>query len=396
MLRVRVLSTFAASAAAAAASSIRMHRLGSSSLLVTEACLGTMTWGVQNDEAQAHEQLDYAVKTRGVNFIDTAELYPVPLSDPGWRAGRTEEILGTWLAANPEWREKVVVATKICGYSPNSDVAAARTSAAPEGPKPDARLDRASVRAACEASLRRLQTSHIDLYQLHWPDRYVPTFGSTVYDFERERDSVPIEETAAAIKELLDEGKIRAYGLSNETPHGVCAWARAAEKLGMPPPATIQNAYSLLARDFEGALAEACSPRYHNVGLLPWSVLAGGLLSGKYARGTASGSARFVKYDDYMKRWHPKHARAATLAAAEAYAAIAERAGLSPAALAILWCRTRPFIAAGGSTIVGATSLAQLEQNLDAFELPPEALTAEMVEQINEVHMRCRSPSDSL
>lgn len=375
---------------------MRTRRLGSSSLQVTEACLGTMTWGVQNSEAEAHAQLDLAVKDRGVNFIDTAELYPVPLTAPEWKPGRTEEIIGTWLAANPEWRPKVVLATKVCGFWPESAVAAERT-VPPTSPAPDCRLDRASVLAACEASLRRLQTDYIDLLQLHWPDRYVPIFGSTAYKYEQERDAVRIEETAAALKELLDAGKIKAYGLSNETSYGVGEWARVASELGMPPPASIQNAYSLLTRGFESELAEACSPRHHNVGLLPWSVLCGGLLSGKYREGCgAEASARFVKYDDYMERWHPSHAREATLSATEDYAAIAERAGLTPAALAILWCRTRPFITAHGSVIVGGTTLEQLRENLDAFALPPETLSQGMVDEINEVHMRCRDPSNTL
>jgi aryl-alcohol dehydrogenase-like predicted oxidoreductase len=377
---------------------LQIRLLGTSSLRVTEACLGTMTWGVQNSEADGHAQLDYAVKERGVNFVDTAELYPVPLSSPDWRAGRTEEIIGTWLEANPEWRAKLVLATKVCGYASKSRIAAARTSP-PADPPPDCRLDRASVRAACEASLRRLRTDYIDLYQLHWPDRYVPLFGQTVYDFGRERDdAVPIEETAGALKELLDEGKIRAYGLSNESPYGLCEWMRVAERLGLPPPATIQNAYSLLCRNFEEQLAEACAPRHHNVGLLPWSVLCGGLLSGKYgatARAPAAADARFVKYHDYMSRWHPKHARPSTLAAAEAYAAIAEQAGMSASDLAILWCRTRPFIA-HGSVIVGATSVEQLKHNLDAFGLPAALLTEEVTREIDKVHMRCRDPSSSL
>ena len=269
-------------AVAPSTTAFRTRRLGSSQLVVTEACLGTMTWGVQNTEAEAHEQLDFALKERGVTMVDTAELYPVPLTAPEWQAGRTEEYIGTWLEKNPEWRSKIVLATKICGFMARSKVAAARTEP-PTDPRPDCRLDRESVRAACEASLRRLKTDYIDLYQLHWPDRYVPIFGGTVYDASKERDSpVPIEETAAALKELLDEGKIKAYGLSNETPYGLCKWCEVAAAMGLPPPATIQNAYSLLTRSFESGLAEACAPHHYNVGLLPWSVLCGGLLSGKY------------------------------------------------------------------------------------------------------------------
>lgn len=216
--RVAILSAATCARASNVASSsppLATRRLGSSSLVVTEACLGTMTFGVQNTEADAHAQLDFAIKERGVNFIDTAELYPVPLTAPEWKAGTTEEFIGSWLAANPEWRERVVLATKVCGYMPNSAVAAARTVPAAD-PPPACRLDRAGIRSACEASLRRLQTDYIDLYQLHWPDRYVPLFGALVYDVEKERaDSIPIEETAAALKELLDEGTLPA---THQTP----------------------------------------------------------------------------------------------------------------------------------------------------------------------------------
>ena len=357
-----------------------------------------MTWGVQNTEAEAHEQLDFALKERGVTMVDTAELYPVPLTAPEWQAGRTEEYIGTWLEKNPEWRSKIVLATKICGFMARSKVAAARTEP-PTDPRPDCRLDRESVRAACEASLRRLKTDYIDLYQLHWPDRYVPIFGGTVYDASKERESpVPIEETAAALKELLDEGKIKAYGLSNETPYGLCKWCEVAAAMGLPPPATIQNAYSLLTRSFESGLAEACAPHHYNVGLLPWSVLCGGLLSGKYGSKAAvppAANARFVAFDNYMSRWHPSHAAAATLSAADAYAALAESSGLTPAQLAILWCRTRQFVE-HGSVIVGGTSIAQLAENLDAFDLDPSRLTDELRREIDAVHLRCRDPSDSL
>ena len=385
-------------AVAPSTTAFRTRRLGSSQLVVTEACLGTMTWGVQNTEAEAHEQLDFALKERGVTMVDTAELYPVPLTAPEWQAGRTEEYIGTWLEKNPEWRSKIVLATKICGFMARSKVAAARTEP-PTDPRPDCRLDRESVRAACEASLRRLKTDYIDLYQLHWPDRYVPIFGGTVYDASKERESpVPIEETAAALKELLDEGKIKAYGLSNETPYGLCKWCEVAAAMGLPPPATIQNAYSLLTRSFESGLAEACAPHHYNVGLLPWSVLCGGLLSGKYGAKASvppAANARFVAFDNYMSRWHPSHAAAATLSAADAYAALAESSGLTPAQLAILWCRTRQFVE-HGSVIVGGTSVAQLAENLDAFDLDPSRLTDELRREIDAVHLRCRDPSDSL
>ena len=233
---------------------------------------------------------------------------------------------------------------------------------------------------------------------IHWTDRYVPGFGASVYRYENERESVPMEETAKALFQLLKEGKIKAYGLSNDSTYGVCEWMRIAEKLGMSPPATIQNAYSLLTRSFESELAEACSPRHHNVGLLPWSVLCGGLLSGKYSPSAATppaSTARFIAFEDYMKRWHPQHATEQTLSAAHAYAELALKAGLTPSQLAILFCRTRPFIA-HGSVIVGGTSVDQLAENLDAFHLPVESFTPELQEAIDDIHMRCRDPSNFL
>ena len=216
------------------------------------------------------------------------------------------------------------------------------------------------------------------------------------YDLDRV-DTVPIEETAAAIKELLDSGKIRAYGLSNENAFGTSEWVHAADRLRMPRPATIQNSYSLLCRGFESSgLAEACSPRHYNIGLLPWSVLCGGLLSGKYAGRApikAEPSSRLVRFGDKWPRWGVD-ATDATKSAVERYADIACSAGWTPAQLAVQWCRTRPFCA-HGSVIVGASSVAQLAENLDAFALPA-LLDASLVEEIDAVHILCRDPSDTL
>ena len=382
------------------------RQLGSSGLRVTEACLGTMTYGLQNSEAEAHAQLDLAVDGHGINFLDCAEMYPTPNSAEGWRAGRSEEVLGAWLARSAARRERLVVATKVTGFSRASRVAAAR--AAPGGgasraPPPDARLDRASVLAACDASLRRLRTDRIDLLQMHWPDRATPLFGRTQYRRADERaDAVPIAETAEAVKALLDAGKIRAYGVSNENAFGLAEWVRAADELGMPRPASIQNSYSLLTRSFEAhGLAEACSPRHYGVGLLPWSVLCGGLLSGKFAaaRGGAAAapaSSRLLRFGPNWPRWAPGSASEATLRAVDAYAAIAERVGITPAQLAILWCRTREFVEGSGSVIIGASTLEQLEENCAAFAIPRSVLDEAVEAEIDAVHMACRDPSDSL
>lgn len=240
------------------------------------------TWGIQNSEKDAHEQLDYAIKERGVNCIDTAELYPVPSSAPVWAPGTTERYIGTWIAKNQDLRKSLYIATKVVGFIPSSDIPGARSDPPTPG-KAACRLDRESILAACDASLRRLQSTYIDLYQLHWPDRYVPLWGGRQYEPKNERpDPISFRETALAMKELLDCGKIKAWGLSNETAWGVSQWLQVSKEIGMPPPASIQNHFSLIERSFEGSLAEACAPSNANIGLLPWSILGGGVLTGKY------------------------------------------------------------------------------------------------------------------
>jgi len=239
------------------------------------------------------------------------------------------------------------------------------------------------------------------LMQIHWPDRYVPAFGLMTYDHSQKRDDViAIRETAAALKDLIDEGKIRYIGISNESTLGVCEWVKACDELGIRDKlATIQNSFSLLDRRFESELAEACDA--YDIGLLPWSVLAGGLLSGKYRQNANSGvpsspNSRFIKYPDYMTRWSPKTASEATLAATEGYAKIAEEAGMTPAELAIAFIRTRKFVADNGSVIVGATTMEQLEENLAPFDGSPMELDEDVLARIDEIHMKCRDPCCSL
>lgn len=357
--------------------------LGSSGVMVTEVCLGTMTWGVQNTEEQAHEQLDYAVKERGVNFIDTAEMYPVPSSAPGWRPGVTEEFIGTWLAKNRDLRQELVIATKVSGFNPNSETGGNRF--VPRKERADCRLDRDSVLTACDASLRRLQIEHIDLYQLHWPDRYCPGFGTAVYDPSKERDAVPIKETVAALGELIAVGKIKHYGLSNETTYGVCEFVRAADELGVARPVSIQNSFCLLHRSFETELAEACAPSHYNIGLLPWTPLAGGALSGKYLGGAKPAEGRLVKYPKFMQRYLNSQSVEAT----QAYAAVAKKAGVSLATLSLAWCRSRWYVA---STIIGATSMSQLKENIDAFDVELVKLDEETLAAVDAVHFACRDP----
>jgi len=397
-------STSAARSTSSTANNVCNARyLGSSDLLVSEACLGTMTFGVQNSPEDAFAQLDYA-RSRGINFIDTSEIYPVPLTASEWRAGATEEIVGQYIEKiGGSQRDELVIATKVAGFFPSSPIAAARSYPdAPLDPMPDCRLDGASVKDAVHASLRRLKTDRIDLMQIHWPDRYVPAFGMTTYHHANKRgDEVPIMETASALKDLIDEGKIRYIGLSNESTYGVCQWIRACEELGIADKlASIQNSYSLLDRRFDSELAEACE--YHDIGLLPWSVLAGGLLSGKYnSRHVGKGvlpsdsNSRFIRYPEYMQRWSPSTASQPTLDATEEYARIANEVGMTPSQLAIAFVRSREFVSRNGSTIVGATTMEQLEENLAPFGQEAE-LDDEILAKINEVHMKCRDPCCSL
>lgn len=371
---------------------MKYNRLGNSDLTVSEVCLGTMTWGMQNSEEEAHEQLDCAIK-RGVNFIDTAEMYPIPTTHPAHRAGRTEQFIGTYLHKHrhTDLRSKLVIATKVMGYCKKSRFVGFRYDPPRlDRPYADSRQDAQSLVDACAGSLRRLQTEYIDLFQLHWPDRYVPSFGSREYCAERGRDGdIPIRDILVTIKELLRQGKIRAYGLSNETTFGVCQFVRYADELGMARPASIQNSFSLLDRQFEGELAEACSPRNYDIALMPWSILAGGMLTGKYhgkmtqERKVVDDSldeCRFVKFPKYQDRLT---STAAFNATAE-YMRIADEASLPVCVLAQSFCKSRWFIP---SCIVGATCLEQLEQNMDAFDVD---LPQHVLQKIDLVHGKNR------
>lgn len=366
---------------------MKYNRLGTSELMVSEVCLGTMTWGIQNTESDAHEQLDYA-RSRGVNFIDTAEFYPVPPTAPGQVPGTTEKYIGSYLSKHPEARSELIIATKITGYLASAKSVAHRSEPPLPEPYPPARHDAASVRAACESSLQRMNTTYIDLYQLHWPDRYVPLFGQREYRVEKERDdAVPFTETVRVLKELVEEGKIRYWGLSNESTFGVCEFVRVADEMGAPRPISIQNPYCLLNRAFECELAEACSPRNFNIGLLPWSVLAGGTLSGKYQKFLQSDEgdkeaskgiedARFVMFPYFQFRFMTKDALEATAK----YMDLAKEYDMSVATLAQAFCKSRWYIP---STIIGATKMHQLKENIDAFEME---LNAKLLQKIDDIH----------
>lgn len=341
------------------------RRLGRSDLMVSSVCLGTMTFGQQNSEAEGHAQLDYAFE-RGVNFIDAAEMYPVPSRAETY--GETERIVGTWLAHQP--RDKVVVATKAAG--PGRHLAWIRGG--PTG------FDRSNLRAAVEGSLRRLRTDYIDLYQLHWPARNQPMFGQWAFDPAAERDATPIRETLEALAELVGEGKIRCVGVSNEHPWGLMQFLRLAEDHGLPRVVSTQNAYNLLNRVFEYGLAEVC--HREDVSLLAYSPLAFGCLSGKYlAQPDAPG--RINLFPGFGQRY----AKAGVAPALKAYAALARAHGLSPSQLALAFVHNRWCVA---STIIGATSLAQLEENLGACRM---ALSAEVLAQVDRIHVERPNPA---
>ena len=341
------------------------RQLGNSSLRVSATCLGTMTWGEQNSMADAHAQLDYA-QSRGINFIDTAEMYPVPARAE--TQGRTEEIIGPWLAR--QQRDKVVVATKVAG--PNRPLKWIRG-----GPPA---LDRANVNAAIDASLKRLGTDYIDLYQIHWPERNVPTFGAWAFDPTRETSGVSIEEQLTILGDLVKAGKVRYIGLSNETPWGVTAFLRAAEKLSLPRVVSIQNAYSLLNRTFEYGLSEIAFRE--SVGLMPYSVLGFGHLTGKYLDPQRA-EGRITRFAGFGQRYE----KPGVVPAVEAYCALARRHHLSPATLAQAFVASRFFVA---STIVGATSLEQLRENIDATELK---LDPDVLAEIDRIHLRYSNPA---
>jgi aryl-alcohol dehydrogenase-like predicted oxidoreductase len=344
---------------------MKLRQLGESTLQVSEVCLGTMTFGVQNNEAESHSQLDYAFSA-GVNFIDTAEMYAVPPTAETY--GRTEQIVGNWLQRQA--RDKVVVATKAAG--PGRSLRWIRG-----GPTA---FDRANLRSAVDGSLTRLRTDYIDLYQLHWPARNQPMFGQWQYDPAQERAATPIRETLEALAELIREGKIRHVGLSNEHPWGVMEFVRLAREHDLPRVVSLQNAYHLMNRLYESGLAEV--GHREKVSLLPYSPLAFGLLTGKYLDNPAL-AGRLTLFAGFGQRY----AKPNVVPAVAAYAELARQNGLTPTQLALAFVYSRWFVA---STIIGATTMPQLQENLAAYavKLSPEVLAA-----IDAIHLRYTNPA---
>ncbi len=347
--------------------------LGQSDLHVTPICLGTMTFGEQVNETDAHAILSRSLE-RGVNFIDTAEMYSVPARAETF--GATETIIGKWFARNPGARDKLVLATKVAG--PSRGMPWVRTGGG---------MTAADITASCHASLKRLQTEVIDLYQIHWPERHVPAFGMVYFDPTKDNSVTSIHEQLEALGQLVKAGKIRHIGLSNETPYGVHEFTRLAEQHGLPRVASVQNSYCLVNRTVDNGLDE--SLHRLNVGLLAYSPLGFGLLTGKYDEAGIDGpgtprDARIGKFESVRKqRW----GRPEALTAARRYNALAHEHGLTPTQLALAFCYTNWRVA---STIIGVTSVAQLDECLDAWGtvLSPELLAA-----VDKVRWEMRDPA---
>lgn len=336
-----------------AAYNMQYTTLGSSSIRVSKICLGTMTWGEQNSVEEGVEQLEYAF-SRGINFLDTAEMYPIPTK--AQTQGATDRIISKWLKTQK--REDVVLATKVAGASPTMTYLPGR-----EGK--GSRVREKDIIVSVEASLQRLGTDYIDLLQIHWPDRYAPIFGQLAYDRAQEREAESFENQLVALNNLIKSGKVRAIGLSNETPFGIMKFAAAAERLNLQKFVSLQNSYSLINRvDFDSSINECCSPMNENISLLPYSPLAGGILTGKYAlKGseTTHKNSRLNLFPGYMARYRQSQA----VEAVEKYRQYADSIGLTCSELALGWCYKQSYVA---STIIGATTIAQLSENLNAYD----------------------------
>ncbi len=338
--------------------------LGNTDINVSRICLGTMTYGSDHSEAEAFEQMDYALD-QGVNFFDGAEMYPIP-SSPEYQ-GRNEEIIGNWLKARGN-REQMVIATKVA--APADMVSYIR---------PDMALDRKNIREAVTGSLKRLQTDYIDLYQLHWPERATNFFGQLNYVHKPEKDGTPILETLEALAELVDEGLVRHIGLSNESAWGTMKFLQLAEQHELPKVVSVQNPYNFLNRTAEVGLAEVL--HRENVSLLPYSPLAFGVLSGKYMGGARPDGARITKYPAYGRYFTEQGQKAV-----QAYVELAQKHGLDPCTMALAWVNSRPFV---DSNIIGASTMAQLETNIASIDV---SLSDELLAEIEAINVLYPNP----
>ncbi len=338
---------------------MQYRTLGNTDLNVSLICLGTMTWGEQNTEADAHAQLDYAWE-QGVNFLDTAEMYAIP--PRAETQGLTEAYIGSWLNAHGK-RDDVIVATKVTGRSTGFTYL----------DRGETRLNKQQIHQAVEGSLKRLQTDYIDLYQLHWPDRKTNFFGQLGYTHDERDDAIALEDTLEALQSLIDAGKIRYVGLSNETPWGTMKCLRLHKTRNLPRMMSVQNPYNLLNRTYEVGMAEvsireAC-------GLLAYSPLAFGTLSGKYLEGRRPEGRRLTLFPDYKR-----YLNQAGLRATARYVALAKEHGLDPSHMALAYINSRPFLT---SNIIGATTMEQLKTNIDSVNV---SLSDDVLQGIEQIH----------
>ncbi|ERP30924.1 aldo/keto reductase [Chitinivibrio alkaliphilus] len=345
-------------------------QLGSSSLRISSVCLGSMTWGLQNTQEDADSQIEYAL-SQGITFIDTAEMYAVPPSPETY--GKTETIIGNWLKRNREKRSDIVLATKIVGPG----LSWVRGGSV---------LNKESVIAAVDASLARLQTDYIDLYQLHWPRRATPHFGKqwpgkiSFSEVDVDAEKAHMHDVLLGIDAVIRTGKVRYVGLSNDTPWGIQSYLELEKEYGLPRIVSVQNEFNLThAKDWP-FLLEQC--RHENIAYLPWSPLAGGLLTGKYHRGARPEGARWSLKKDST----PFRDTEAAHRAVAAYGAIAQKYGYTPAQLALAWCASIEGVTA---PIIGATTMEQLKEDIDAFKRP---LCDEARQEVEEVFQTFPAP----
>jgi len=339
---------------------MKYKQLGNTNLDLSIIGLGTMTFGEQNTEQQAHDQLAVA-RERGINFIDTAELYPAPASCDTY--GLSEKYIGSWLKHQD--REKIILATKVVGPAPKKWIGYIRNG-------PDFKPEQ--IEAALNESLKRLQTEYIDLYQIHWPARSTNYFGKLGYQNSPDKHDYPIKQTLDILAGLVDTGKIKHIGVSNETPWGLHEYLTVAQHYNLPVIASVQNPYCLLNRTFEIGMAEFS--HRSDVSLLAYSPLAGGSLTGKYLNGQSPEGARLTQHKNYFYRYTTESATAAI----EKYVNIADQFNLDPAHMALAFVNHQPFVC---SSIIGATSVAQLEHNINSIEV---ALSDESLKAIQNIH----------
>jgi aryl-alcohol dehydrogenase-like predicted oxidoreductase len=326
-----------------------------------------MTWGQQNTEEEAHQQLGYALE-QGINFIDTAEMYPVPPREGTYTL--TEQYIGNWIKKSNN-RKKIILATKVAGEAPNFTWIR-------EGKN---RLNRTNIEAALDGSLKRLRTDYIDLYQLHWPNRNTNDFGQLGFTAIEDPGEIPIEETLEVLKDQVEKGKIRHYGLSNETPWGIMNCIRQANRMGIAGPVSVQNPYSLVNRTFEVGNAEVAFRE--KVGLLAYSPLGFGVLSGKYGKGQKPAGSRLELFGGHFHRYSSNLA----MSASTDYIKLAQNSGLKPVQMALAFVQSRPYVT---SVIIGATSIDQLEENIGSVNI---LLSDEVMEKIEEIHQKKPNPA---